>query len=88
MNEAQIQAFQTLFKNSILYGLNNTDEAVNYAMSYSRGQSKDMITKFVKMYVNNVTVDMGPDGEKSLISLFELSRKHGLLPSACKLNFV
>lgn len=88
MNEDQIQAFQTLFKNSILYGLNNTDEAVNYAMSYSRGQSKDMITRFVNMYVNNVTVDMGPDGEKSLTTLFELARKHGLLPSERKLNFV
>ena len=53
-------------RNSILYAINNIDEAVNHAMSYSRGQSKDMITKFIKMYVNDITVDMGKNGEKAL----------------------
>ena len=61
MNQAQIEAFQALLRNSILYAINNIDEAVNYAMSYSRGQSKDMITKFIKMYVNDITVDMGKE---------------------------
>jgi 1,4-dihydroxy-6-naphthoate synthase len=87
MNQAQIEAFQALLKNSILYAINNIDEAVNYAMSYSRGQSKDMITKFIKMYVNDITVDMGKNGEKALTSLFEISRNAGLLPSESRLNF-
>jgi 1,4-dihydroxy-6-naphthoate synthase len=87
MDQAQIEAFQALLKNSILYAINNIDEAVNYAMSYSRGQSKDMITKFIKMYVNDITVDMGKNGEKAITSLFEISRNVGLLPSEHKLNF-
>lgn len=87
MNQAQIEAFQALLRNSILYAINNIDEAVNYAMSYSRGQSKDMITKFIKMYVNDITVDMGKNGEKALTSLFEISRNAGLLPSESRLNF-
>lgn len=87
MNQAQIEAFQDLLRNSILYAINNIDEAVNYAMSYSRGQSKDMITKFIKMYVNDITVDMGKNGEKALTSLFEISRNAGLLPSESRLNF-
>ena len=87
MNQAQIEAFQALLRNSILYAINNIDEAVNHAMSYSRGQSKDMITKFIKMYVNDITVDMGKNGEKALTSLFEISRNAGLLPSESRLNF-
>lgn len=87
MNQAQIHAFQALLRNSILYGIKNIDEAVNYAMSYSRGESKDVITKFIRMYVNDVTVDMGLNGEKAIANLFELSRKAGLLPSDCRLNF-
>lgn len=87
MNKAQIEAFQALLRNSILYAINNIDEAVNYAMSYSRGQSTDMITKFIKMYVNDITVDMGKNGEKALTSLFEISRNAGLLPSESRLNF-
>ncbi|HEY7078765.1 MAG TPA: MqnA/MqnD/SBP family protein, partial [Nitrososphaeraceae archaeon] len=87
MNQPQIDAFQDLLRNSILYGINNIDEAVNYAMSYSRGQSKDIITRFIKMYVNDLTVDLGINGEKALAKLFELSRNKGLLPSGSKLKF-
>ena len=44
----QIRRFDSLFKNSIIYGLNNIEEALDYAMKYGRSQSKDMISKFVK----------------------------------------
>lgn len=87
MNQPQIDAFQDLLRNSILYGINNIDEAVNYAMSYSRGQSKDVITRFIKMYVNDITIDLGINGEKALAKLFELSRNKGLLPPESKLKF-
>jgi len=87
MSQPQIDAFQELLRNSVLYGMNNIDEAVNYAMSYSRGQSKDIITKFIKMYVNDITVDLGTNGEKALERLFELSRNKGLLPSESRLKF-
>jgi 1,4-dihydroxy-6-naphthoate synthase len=87
MSQPQIDAFQELLRNSVLYGMNNIDEAVNYAMSYSRGQSKDIITKFIKMYVNDITVDLGTNGEKGLERLFELSRNKGLLPSESRLKF-
>jgi 5,8-dihydroxy-2-naphthoate synthase len=87
MNQPQIEAFQDVLRSSILYGMNNIDEAIDYAMSYSRGQSKDMITKFVKMYVNDITIDMGESGKKALTRLFEKSTCAGLLQSETKLNF-
>ncbi|HEY8522677.1 MAG TPA: MqnA/MqnD/SBP family protein, partial [Nitrososphaeraceae archaeon] len=62
----QIRRFDYLFKNSIIYGLNNIEEALDYAMKYGRSQSKDMISKFVKMYVNEITVDMGEKGKTSI----------------------
>ena len=33
-------------------------------MQYSRGKPRDLIEKFVKMYVNDVTVDMGDQWRK------------------------
>jgi 1,4-dihydroxy-6-naphthoate synthase len=87
MSQPQINAFQELLRNSIIYGRINIDKAVNYAMRYSRGQSKGIITKFIKMYVNDITVDLGINGEKALERLFELSRNKGLLPSESRLKF-
>ena len=75
----QIRRFDYLFKNSIIYGLNNMEEALEYAMKYGRGQSKDMISKFVKMYVNDITVDMGERGKTSIERIFQLAAERKII---------
>jgi len=49
-------------------------------MEYGRGKPRDLIEKFVKMYVNNVTVSMGESGEKSIRRFFEMARQKNLVP--------
>ena len=75
----QIRLFDSLFKNSIIYGLNNIEEALDYAMKYGRSQSKDMISKFVKMYVNEITVDMGEKGKTSIERIFQLASERNII---------
>ncbi len=75
----QIRRFDSLFKNSIIYGLNNIEEALDYAMKYGRSQSKDMISTFVKMYVNEITVDMGEKGKTSIERIFQLASERNII---------
>lgn len=79
MTLEQIKKFDEFFKNSILYGLDNMDAAVDYSMKYGRGQQKEVISKFIKMYVNNLTVDMGEIGKKSIEKIFLLASTNGIL---------
>lgn len=87
MTLKQINKFDGLFRNSILYGLDNIDSAVDYSMKYSRGQPRNVITKFIKMYVNNLTVDMGVIGKKSIEKIFLMASTNGIL-KANTINFV
>jgi len=75
MSRDQIKEFSELFTRSIAYGLDNIDAAVDYAMQYGRGQPKEMITKFVRMYVNDLTLDMGKDGRRAIEKMFEMSKE-------------
>ena len=86
MTLKQIKMFDNLFKESILYGLEHIESAVDYAMKYGRGQPRDVITRFIKMYVNDVTIDMGTIGEKSIKKMFAIAEEKGFL-SFSKLNF-
>jgi 1,4-dihydroxy-6-naphthoate synthase len=86
MTLEQIKMFDKLFKESILYGLEHIESAVDYAMKYGRGQPRDVITRFIKMYVNDVTIDMGTIGEKSIKQMFAIAEEKGFL-SFSKLNF-
>lgn len=72
--------FDKYLQESIQFGLDNFDDAIEYAMQYSRGKSQELIEKFVKMYVNPVTVNMGDSGEKSIRKFFEMAREKNLVP--------
>jgi 1,4-dihydroxy-6-naphthoate synthase len=65
---------------SIEYGLKNLDNAIDYAMQYSRGKPRELIEKFVKMYVNKITVNMGEKGEESIRKIFEMAKQKNLVP--------
>ncbi len=75
-----IRKFDWFLRDSIKYGREHQDEAIDYAMKYSRGKPRQLIEKFVKMYVNDVTVDMGENGEKSIRKMFEMARQQSLVP--------
>jgi 1,4-dihydroxy-6-naphthoate synthase len=81
MSMKQIKEFSDVFTRSIKYGLDNVDAAVGYAMQYGRGQPKETITRFVKMYVNQLTLDMGHDGKRAIEKMFEMAKERGILDS-------
>ena len=75
-----ITKFDRYLQASIEFGMNNFDDAIEYAMQYARGKERGLIERFVKMYVNQVTVNMGEPGEESIRRLFEMARQKGLVP--------
>ncbi len=81
LGEKIIKKFDVYLRDSIKYGLAHQKEAIDYSMKYSRGKPRKLIEKFVKMYVNEVTVDMGDAGEKSIRQLFKLALKKNLVPN-------
>ena len=81
MSGKQIKDFSQVFTRSVKYGLDNVDAAVDYSMQYGRGQAKATITKFVKMYVNKLTIDMGRDGKRAIEKMFEIAKERKILDS-------
>jgi 1,4-dihydroxy-6-naphthoate synthase len=75
-----IVKFDKYLQKSIEFGIEHFDDAIEYAMQYSRGKERSLIEKFVKMYVNKVTVNMGDPGEESIRRLFDMAKEKGLVP--------
>jgi 1,4-dihydroxy-6-naphthoate synthase len=88
MSRKQIEEFSDVFTRSVKYGLDNVDAAVDYAMQYGRDQPRETIMKFVKMYVNRLTLDMGQDGKKAIEKMFEMARDNKIIPSAVSIQIV
>jgi 1,4-dihydroxy-6-naphthoate synthase len=75
-----IKKFDRYLRESINYARSHLEEAMDYAMQYSRGKPRSLIEEFVKMYVNETTIDMGTRGEKAIRRLFEMAREKKLVP--------
>lgn len=64
---------------SIHYGYTHQAEAIPYALQYGRGIDTKLGERFVKMYVSELTVDMGDRGKKALETLFRLGAERKLI---------
>ena len=80
LGEEVIHKFDLHLQDSIKFARNNVKDALDYAMQYSRGKPRELIEKFVLMYVNKVTVGMGEQGEKAVKLMFEMAKQKGLVP--------
>jgi 1,4-dihydroxy-6-naphthoate synthase len=68
-------------RQSIHYGYTHQQEAIPYALQYGRGIDTKLGERFVKMYVSELTVDMGEPGLKALQLLYRLGTERGAMPS-------
>jgi 1,4-dihydroxy-6-naphthoate synthase len=75
-------------KESIAYGYAHQEESIPYALQWGRGISTELGSKFVKMYVSQLTIDMGESGEKALRFLFDRAHEKGLVPKMTEFELI
>lgn len=69
----------SLIKRSITYSLEHEDEALDYALGFGRGLKKDEARRFVRMYVNDFTVDIGEKGREAVSLLLKMGYESGII---------
>jgi 1,4-dihydroxy-6-naphthoate synthase len=75
-------------KKSIQYGLDHRDEAIDYAIQFSRGLDLQKADRFIGMYVNELTLDYGDNGREAVKVLLAEAHKQKLIPNKVRLDFV
>ena len=73
---------------SIRYALDHRDEAMAYARQFGRGMDLATTDRFVGMYVNPWTLDMGPRGREAVTRLLARGYHATLVPRPSHLEFV
>ncbi len=69
-----IRDVNRLLKQSIQYGLEHRQEALDYALQYGRDLDRGKADEFVGMYVNDWTLDFGPRGREAVAQLLARTR--------------
>lgn len=69
--------FLDALRESVQYALENVEEAMQYAMKYSRDADKELVKRFALMYVNKYTYEMPEGVVKALGVLFRMAERKG-----------
>ena len=88
LGEPLMRQAADVFKRSVLYSLEHREEALEYAMGFARDMTTDLADEFVRMYVNERSVDCGETGREAVRKLFALGYEKGLYDELITPEFV
>jgi 1,4-dihydroxy-6-naphthoate synthase len=75
-------------RDSIQHALDHREQALEYAMQFARDLDTTLANRFVSMYVNDRTLDYGPDGREAIRKLLEIGHEQGVISVKPQIDFV
>ena len=88
LGEEVAQLMADSLRDSIQYAFDHEDEALDYAIQFSRGIERETCRRFVRMYVNDDTLDMGEEGKRALETLFSRAVERGIIDSIPPIDLI
>ena len=82
-----IRDVESLLKQSIQYGLEHRQEALDYALQFGRDLDQDKADRFVGMYVNDWTLDFGSRGKQAVNELLVRGYHSGVISELVEAEF-
>ncbi len=73
---------------SIVYSMENREDALAYAMQFARDMAPELADRFVAMWVNDLTLDYGERGKEAVRLLLDEGHRAGIIPHPVQIDFV
>lgn len=87
LGQELISSISSALRDSIQHALDHRDEAIRYAMQFARDLDPQLADRFVGMYVNERTLDYGPDGKEAIRRLLDLGYREGIISVEPRVEF-
>jgi 1,4-dihydroxy-6-naphthoate synthase len=75
-------------RRSIVYSMENREDALAYAMQFARDMPQELADRFVAMWVNELTLDYTDRAREGVRLLLELGYERGIIPNRVDVEFV
>jgi 1,4-dihydroxy-6-naphthoate synthase len=73
---------------SIVYSMENREDALAYAMQFARDMPPELADRFVAMWVNDLTLDYGDRGREAVRLLLKEGYEKGIIKNEVQVDFV
>ncbi len=77
-----------LVRDTVRHSLEHRPQALEYAMSFARGMDPGVADRFVGMWVNELTLELGDRGRRAVQELLDRGHAAGVSPRRVVVDFV
>lgn len=88
LGEDLMQRVSKALHRSIVYSMENREDALAYAMQFARDMQPELADRFVAMWVNDLTLDYGERGREAVRRLLDEGYEKGIIPNKVEVDFV
>jgi len=74
------QTLNRLVRRSVEYGFAHREASLPFVREHAQEMSEDVMYRHIDLYVNEYSVDLGPEGRRAVQLLFERARENGIIP--------
>jgi 1,4-dihydroxy-6-naphthoate synthase len=82
-----IRDVSAALQEAIRVGLDHRQEALGYAREFGRDLDDETVDRFVGMYVNALTCDLGDEGRQAVRELYARADEMGIYPAPVRVEF-
>jgi 1,4-dihydroxy-6-naphthoate synthase len=88
LGPAMMARLTRLVRDTVKHSLSHRPQALEYAMSFARGMDPKVADRFVGMWVNDMTVEMGERGRLAVQTFLDRGVDAGIIPRRVAVDFV
>jgi len=70
-----------ILRRSVEYAFAHRSDSLPFVRAHAQEMSEDVMYKHIDLYVNEYSIDLGPEGRRAVALLFERARAAGVIPA-------
>jgi 1,4-dihydroxy-6-naphthoate synthase len=74
------QAVNRLLRRSVEYAFAHRDASLPFVRAHAQEMSEEVMYKHIDLYVNEYSIDLGPEGRRAVTTLFDRAAASGIIP--------
>lgn len=75
-------AVNRLVRRSVEHAFAHRDASLPYVRAHAQEMSEDVMYRHIDLYVNQYSIDLGPEGRRAVETLFDRARASAIVPAA------
>jgi len=77
-----VRAVEEGIRRSVDHAFAHPDDSLPYLRAHAQEMEESVMRRHVELYVNEFSRDLGDEGERAILALFERGRAAGIIPAA------